>query len=97
MIFADTQSDLCACNMEAETTIHHFCSCSLFSTERIVLVDSVFEILASHNLFTDRIDNNDLVKIYLYGNSKFVDDENRGILLATIKFIMDSNRFKTKD
>ena len=39
----------------------------------------------------------DLVKIYLYGNSSFKGSENRLTLLATIKYIMDSNRFVKED
>ena len=34
-----------------------------------------------------------LVLIYLYGNPSFKVSENRLILLATIEFITDSNRF----
>ena len=35
----------------------------------------------------------DLVKTYLYGDPRFKVFENRLILLATIQFITDSNRF----
>ena len=39
----------------------------------------------------------DIAKIYLYGNLSFKVSENRLILLATIKFITDSNRFVKED
>ena len=39
----------------------------------------------------------DLVKSYLYGDPSFKVSENRLILLATIKFITDSNRFVKED
>ena len=70
-----------------------FCSCSLFFIQRITLVDSVSEILAQNNLLINTLDNKDLVKIYLYGSSNFVDNDNRVIILAAIKFIKDSKRF----
>ena len=95
--FADTQSDLCACNAEAETSIHFFCRCSLFLTQRITLVDSVSEMLAQNNLLIHTLDNKDLVKKYLYGSANFVDCDNRVIILAAIKFIMDSKCFKMAD
>ena len=79
--------------MEAETSIHFFCSCYLFFIQRITLVDSVSEILAQNNLLINTLDNKDLVKIYLYGSSNFVDNDNRVIILAAIKFIKDSKRF----
>ena len=88
--FADTTSELCACNQEAETTIHFFCRCSLFLTQRIALVDSVSVILEQKNILINTLDIKDLVKIYLYGSYKFTDSDNRIILLATIKFIMDT-------
>ena len=93
--FEDTQSDLCACNQEAETTTHFFCRCSLFAAQRIALVDTVSEILAQNNIFINILDIKDLVKIYLYGSYKFTEPENRIILLATIKFITDSIRFQS--
>ena len=92
--FGDTQSDLCACNQEAETTVHFFCRCSLFLIPRFAFMDTVSGILAQNNILINSLDINDLVKIYLYGNDKFTDAENRSILLATIKYITDSNRFQ---
>ena len=92
--FADTQSDVCACNVEAETSIHFFCRCSLFATQRISLVDSVSVVLAENNLPINTLHKKDLVKIYLYGSSNFVDNDNRVIILAAIKFIVDSKRFE---
>ena len=73
--------------------VFFFCRCSLFFTQRITLVDSVSEILAQNNLLINTLDNKDLVKIYLYGSSNFVDNDNRVIILAAIKFIKDSKRF----
>ena len=93
--FADTQSDLCACNHEAETADHFFCRCSLFSTPRTALVNTVSEVLAQNNIFINTLDLKDLVKIYLYGSYNLSDPENRIILLATIKFVADCNRFQS--
>ena len=36
---------------------------------------------------------NELLRIILYGDSKFKDNVNKQILIATIQFIKNSNRF----
>ena len=91
--FPDIDSEFCACYQEAETTIHFFCSCSFFTTLRISLVDTVSEVLVQNDIFINTLVKKELVKIYLYGSDKFTDVDNRIIILATIKFITDSNRF----
>ena len=61
-----------------------------FCTKRIVLVDSVSEILSRKNLLINP-STTDLVNIYLYGNPELDEYKNKLVLLATIKFITDSN------
>ena len=95
--FLDTPSDLCICNFESENTEHLFCRCPLFSIPRLILVDTVSNILSQKNIHLTNLNMKDLVKIYLYGDSRFKACENRLILLATIKFITDSNRFTKQD
>ena len=85
--FLDTPSDLCACKLGDENTI---------STQRIVLVDSISEMVSRKNLLINP-STTDLVNIYLYGNPELDEYENKLVLLATIKFITDFNRFKMKD
>ena len=60
------------------------------------LDDSVSEILSRKNLLINP-STTDLVIIYLYGNPELDEYENKLVLLATIKFTTDSNRFKMKD
>ena len=95
--FLDTPSDLCICNFESENTELFFCRCPLFSIPRLILVDTVSNILSQKNIHLTNLNMKDLVKIYLYGDSRFKACENRLILLATIKFITDSNRFAKQD
>ena len=64
---------------------HFFCRCPLFSIPRLILVDTVSNILSQKNIHLTNLNMKDLVKIYLYGDSRFKACENRLILLATIK------------
>ena len=95
--FEDTPSDLCVCNLEAKNTQHFFCRCSLFSIQRRVLVHTVSDILSRNNIVINNLNTKELVKIYLYGDSRFNDSDNQTIILATVKFITDSNRLLKKD
>ena len=95
--FLDTPSDLCICNFESENTDIFFCRCPLFSIPRLILVDTVSNIISQKNIHLTNLNMKDLVKIYLYGDSRFKACENRQILLATIKFITDSNSFAKQD
>ena len=85
--FVDTPSNLCICNLEAENTEHLFCRCSILSIPRLFLVDMVSDIFSQEII---PITN-------LNGNPSFKVSDTRLILLATIKFITDSNRFVKED
>ena len=63
--------------------------CSLF--------DTVSDIFSPKNILIDNLNIKDLVKIYLYGDSRLKVSDNRLILIATIKFLTDSNRFVEED
>ena len=80
----DTPSNLCICNLD-------------FSIPRLFLVDTVPDIFSQNNILITNLNMKDLVNIYLYGDPSFKVSENRLILLATIKFIIDSNRFVKED
>ena len=59
------------------------------NVHRARLHDSVLEILVPYDM-QNFINNTDL---YLYGHSSLSQSENKNILLSTIKFINESNRF----
>ena len=87
--FANTLNPLCSCSLETESTAHFFQRCRYCSNIRITLMDELNDI---DNSITS-IQTNELLRIILYGDCKFKDDINKRILIATIQFIKNSNRF----
>ena len=87
--FADTLNPLCSCSLETESTAHFFLRCRYYSNIRITLMNELNDI---DNSITSR-QTNELLRIILYGDCKFKDDVNKQILIATIQFIKNSNRF----
>ena len=87
--FVDTPSDLCLCNVGVEDTKHFFFQCPFHATKRVSLAAEVIPILIRSNL--NHLSNDE--KLYLYGNESINDRDNKAILLATIKFIKETNRF----
>ena len=83
--FEDTPSDICLCKFGIEDTRHFLLSCPFYASKRVVMVSSISDILLKNNLnYPANLPANEL-DMYLY----------RSILLATIKFIRDTNRFAT--
>ena len=87
--FQDTPVDLCDCMSAPEDTSHFLLSCELYSAQRLVMKNSISNILDENNLsFLLERDC-----LYLYGHNSLACNQNKTILLATIKFIKESNRF----
>ena len=87
--FADTLNPLCSCSLVTERMAHFFLRCRYYSIIRITLMN---ELNDTDNSITSR-QTNELLRIILYGDCKFKDDVNKRILIATIQFIKNSNRF----
>ena len=87
--FIDTPSDICLWKTGNETTEHFLFKCPFYTSKRFTLAENVVPLLPPHNFAFLQNDKN----LYLYGNEKLSEDENRLILLETIKFIKASNRF----
>ena len=87
--FEDTPSESCLCKIGAEDTKHFLFKCPFHATKRASLATKVIPILIRNNL--NHLSDDE--KLYLYGNDSINDNENKAILLATIKFIKDTNRF----
>ena len=87
--FADTPDDQCDCLSAKEDTFHFLFTCPLYATPRVVLNNSVAEILIKNNL-QHLLEN---AEIYLYGHASLHAADNKTIILSTIKFIKESNRF----
>ena len=87
--FADTINDICECNIAPENVNHFILIFPFYNDQRTILINSVSSILRAH----PEIDVVNNVKLFLYGNDVLSYDDNKRLLLSTIKFIMDSNRF----
>ena len=86
--FLDTPSDACLCKTGKETT-EHFLLCPFYTSKRLSLAEKVVLLLPPHNLAFLQND----VNLYLYGHDKLPEIDNRIIILETIRFIKESNRF----
>ena len=89
--FIDTPSDQCLCNHGIEDTNHFLFSCLFFATQRATLASSVIEILQKYNL--NHLGNQS--HLYLYGHQTINFDDNRKLLLSTIKYIKETRSFST--
>ena len=87
--FLDTPNDLCDCRSACEDTPHFLFTCNAHNVVRLSLRTAVMDILLPNNI-QHLISNTEL---YLYGHSSLTVIENKNILLSTIKFIKESNRF----
>ena len=87
--FDDTPSGVCLCGTGKEDTEHFLFKCPFYAIKRASLATEVIPILIRNNL--NHLSNDE--KLYLYGNGSINDNDNKTILLATMKFIKDTNRF----
>ena len=87
--FEDTVDPICICRTEVETTSHYFLRCQLFSNQRIRLLNDTRHV--RNDPF--HLEDEEFVKVLLFGKSSLNLAENRSIILATINFILESNRF----
>ena len=91
--FRDTPSDSCLCGLGTEDTRHFLFSCPFYTTKRVVMISNVEEILLNNNLnYPTHFPANEL-DLYLYGHPSIGFVDNRSILMTTIKFIKNTNRF----
>ena len=90
--FCDTPTNNCSCNQGIEDTGHFLFECCNFATHRVSLAVDVTNILRKHNLLN--FANN--VNLYLYGEPRIPLEDNKQILIATIKYVKNTNRFSRK-
>ena len=86
--FLDAIHPLCSCSTRIENTIHYFLHCPNFSTER----NTFFNEIA----IVDRsiIDQDEMKITFLYGNPTYSVNDNKLILDASIKYILETKRFE---
>ena len=91
--FADTPSAICLCKRESEDTRHFLLSCPFYNNKRDVMKNSVNEILLKNNLnYPENFPLHEL-NLFLYGVPTISLSDNCSILMATLKFIKETNRF----
>ena len=86
--FSDTLSDICICKNGIEDTDHFFIHCPFYDSHRAELTAKVSSILSRNDL-----DLNISSNLLLYGHTSLSFQDNRDILLATLDFIVKTNRF----
>ena len=86
--FADTPSNLCLCKTGVENTDHYLLQCPFYNSLRTIIRTNVLSILSRNELNLDLSLN-----LLLYGHDTLSYQDNRDILLATLEFILTSNRF----
>ena len=85
----DILNPLCPCSIETKTTAHYFLRCHFYNVNRSALMSQLNEIDSSFSALNE----NKFIGLILYGRDKFDDKRNHNILMSTIKFIKDSQRF----
>ena len=87
--FADTQSDTCHCTRGILNTNYFLFQWSFYVTQRASLAASVILILLRNSL--NNLGNQE--RLYLYEHDSMSDNDNKAVLLSTIKYIKDTKRF----
>ena len=90
--FQSCINSLCSCSLAIESTIHFLLHCHHFSYICSTLLNSINEVLGSITNISDLSDCA-LVKILLFGHHNYTQVENGCIINATIKYLVDSERF----
>ena len=87
--FRDILNPLCPRSIETVTTAHYFLRCHFYKASRSALMNELNEIDSSFSTLNE----NKFIDLILYGSDKFDGKKNHSILMSTIKFIKDSQRF----
>ena len=87
--FLDTPDDLCDCRSAREDTAHFLFTCDTHNVARLSLRTAVMDILLRNKL--QHLTSN--TELYLYGHSSLSLIDNKNVVLSTINFIKESNRF----
>ena len=88
--FLDAIDPLCSCSTGIENTVHYFLHCPNFSFAQNTFLNEI--------AIVDRpiIDQDDIkiIQTFLYGNPSYSINDNKLILDASIKYILETKRFE---
>ena len=87
--FEACTNSLCTCTLEVESTTHFFLHCHYYNNIHKILLDDLKVI----NVNILKLSETALTDLLLYGEASFDMIQNKMILTASIKFIVDSDRF----
>ena len=87
--FQSCINPLCSCNLEIESTAQFLLHCHHFSNIRSTLLNSINKFLGSISY----LDDYTWVKILLFGDQNYSQQENSYNINATNKYLIDSERF----
>ena len=87
--FLDAVDPLCSCSTAIENTVHYFLQCPNFSTARNTFRN---EIAIVDRSIIDQ-DEIKIIQTFLYGNPTYSVNDNKLILDASIKYILETKRF----
>ena len=87
--FQNCINPLCSCSHEIESTSRFLLHWHHFTNISLTLLNSITEIICN----TFKISDNCLVNL-LFGNQKYTEIDNSYIISTTIKYLLDSKRFR---
>ena len=88
--FLDAIDPLCSCSTVIENTVHYLLHCPNFSFARNAFLN---EIAIADRSIIDQ-DDMKIIQSFLYGNPSYSVNDNKLILDASIKHILETKRFE---
>ena len=88
--FLDAIDPFCSCGTGIENTVHYFLHCPNFSTARNIFLS---EIAIADRSIIDQ-DEIKIIPTFLYRNPTYPVIDNKLILDASIKYILETKRFE---
>ena len=88
--FQDSLNPIYNCETDVETFTHYLLHCPLFSDERLILINNIWNI--DNNILN--LNDSRFSEVLLFDNSSFNNRKNTFILNTTIEYIVSSRRFE---
>ena len=87
--FSDTPCDKCDVCKRTENLEHFFLHCIRFTEIRRTLLNSVLPLNGNFS----QLNPQNKIQLLLYGDTSFIDAINKLLLISTLKFLRDCERF----